>query len=64
MIRLGRDIYYPPNVSLKAPLYIRASGDALSLEAVVTLRAKKTRMTGFHGGYPKIALAHAGRGEG
>jgi uncharacterized protein (TIGR00251 family) len=44
-------------VSGKVPLYIRASGDALILEVVVTPRAKKTRMTGFHGGYPKIALA-------
>ena len=44
-------------MSGKVPLYIRASGDALILEVVVTPRSKKTRMTGFHGGYPKIALA-------
>ncbi len=41
----------------KSSLYLRRSGDDLIIEVVVTPRAKKTRMTGFHGGYPKIALA-------
>ena len=64
MIPLGRDTYYPRNVSLKVPLSIRALGDALILKAVVTPRAKKTCMTRLHGGYPKIAPARRGIGEG
>jgi uncharacterized protein (TIGR00251 family) len=37
--------------------YLRTSGDGVVLEVFVVPRAKKTRLMGFHGGYPKIALA-------
>jgi uncharacterized protein (TIGR00251 family) len=37
--------------------YLRASKDGLILEVVVAPRAKRSTFVGFHGGYPKIALA-------
>lgn len=37
--------------------YLRATKDGLILEIVVAPRAKRSKFVGFHGGYPKIALA-------
>ena len=37
--------------------YFRATKDGLILEIVVAPRAKRSKFVGFHGGYPKIALA-------
>lgn len=37
--------------------YLRRSKDGLILEVVVAPRAKRSKFAGFHGGYPKIALA-------
>lgn len=39
------------------PQYLRATKDGLILEVVVAPRAKRSKFVGFHGGYPKIALA-------
>lgn len=43
------------NASL--PCYLRDTAQGLILEVVVVPRAKQSRFVGFHGGYPKIALA-------
>ena len=40
-----------------SPPFLRASKEGLILEVVVAPRAKRSRFVGFHGGYPKIALA-------
>lgn len=40
-----------------ASLFLRPSKDGLILEVVVAPRAKRSKFVGFHGGYPKIALA-------
>ncbi len=37
--------------------YLRTTKDGLILEVVVVPRAKRSKFVGFHGGYPKIALA-------
>lgn len=37
--------------------FLRASQEGLILEIVVAPRAKRSKFVGFHGGYPKIALA-------
>jgi uncharacterized protein (TIGR00251 family) len=40
-----------------SPPFLRTSKDGLILEVVVAPRAKRSKFVGFHGGYPKIALA-------
>jgi uncharacterized protein (TIGR00251 family) len=37
--------------------YLRSTKDGLILEVVVAPRAKRPALLGFHGGYPKLALA-------
>lgn len=37
--------------------YLRTSADGVIIEVFVVPLAKKTRLLGFHGGYPKVALA-------
>lgn len=37
--------------------FLRTSKEGLILEVVVAPRAKRSKFVGFHGGYPKIALA-------
>lgn len=40
-----------------SPPFLRTSKEGLILEVVVAPRAKRSKFVGFHGGYPKIALA-------
>ena len=40
-----------------ASLFLRPSKDGLILGVVGAPRAKRSKFVGFHGGYPKIALA-------
>lgn len=46
-----------PIVTASTPAYLRTTKDGLILEVVVAPRAKRSKFVGFHGGYPKIALA-------
>lgn len=39
------------------PPYLRVSKDGVTLEVIVTPRAKRSKFVGFHGGFPKISLA-------
>jgi uncharacterized protein (TIGR00251 family) len=44
-------------VTIESSVFLRASKDGLILEVVVAPNAKRSKFVGFHGGYPKIALA-------
>ncbi len=44
-------------MTISSQPYLRATKDGLILEVVVAPRAKRSKFVGFHGGYPKIALA-------
>ena len=43
--------------SSQHPRYLRATSEGAVLEVYVAPRAKVSKVVGFHGGYPKIALA-------
>jgi uncharacterized protein (TIGR00251 family) len=42
---------------IESSVFLRPSKDGLILEVVVAPCAKRSKFVGFHGGYPKIALA-------
>ena len=44
-------------MTASTPAYLRTTKEGLVLEVVVSPRAKRSKYVGFHGGYPKIALA-------
>jgi uncharacterized protein (TIGR00251 family) len=44
-------------VTSTSPPFLRTSKAGVILEVVVAPRAKRSKFVGFHGGYPKIALA-------
>jgi uncharacterized protein (TIGR00251 family) len=56
-VSTGWIVWYHRTVAIESSLFLRASKEGLILEVVVVPRAKRSKFVGFHGGYPKIALA-------
>ena len=50
-------VWYLSAVTIESSVFLRPNKDGLILEVVVAPNAKRSKFVGFHGGYPKIALA-------